>query len=379
MFVAHDQSGGRWIFTLIVLLVGGASRIVAAEETGQLKAVMIISNASEVDTDASDAVQGYLADLPVSLVVVSSGRLTSDLYTLEALAQEVADEHDAKVVFAADFAHQNRVLLYVSLPGVGTTLIRNIDCTDETVDSRFEAVAVIIRGILSAMVKGGEIGIHEPPPPPETTPEPAAEPPPPEKEADSASNTAKGTDSAAAQESDPRVDISTAYLLTILSDDVLMVHALRVSPTMYLGKWFRLFAAYRFTLPAVLKEQLLEIDIAPHPVELGLGFSKRWERIMFEGAAALVIDPMKCTSSPGMPGVTPAEGKITVRLGISPSLTVGLPITRRSLFFLAVSADIYFYQPVFKVRETADNTTRTVFKLWIASPGVHLGFRFTLM
>jgi hypothetical protein len=367
----------RFLIALTTVLFAGHRPSHAQDDPEVLRAVMIISHASTVDTNASDAVQGYLADLPVDLVVESSSQLTSDLYMLEALALGFAERHGAKVVFAADFAHQNRVLLYVSLPRVGTTMLRSIDCTDESVESRYEAVSMVIRGILQAMVKGGEIGVHEPAPlpeikqdastakvepdeketlpPEESNPVPSPPPPPPR----------------------PWLGLTTACTLSMLSSEFLAVFGIRTGILGIINEHLRVFAAYRFTLPFKKVSDNLALDVYLHPVELGATLEWQIKDLSIATGGALLLDPVSWRVTPRTGNARERPDTIALRVGVAPHFSFGWLITNAAVFFLSVSCEIYIYQQKFKYDVGEQRTS--LIDLWRLNPLLQAGLKFVII
>ena len=387
------------------------------------KVAMLVSSASEEGEAAAAAIQSHLSDLPVELVIEKTEGISFDVVKLHTIVQEIAARVQSRVVFFADFRDPNRTVLFVSIPKVGTTLIRHIDCQDETLISRYEATAVIIRGILVAMLGGGEIGIHVPPVPPKDTvkeqPETAApketKPTSPKagakkkaSETESSEGEAAGTSRRAS-----RFQVETSYTLGLrFSDQELMTHALRIGFLRFVGKGAFLFAAYRFTLPF---NDILEpnfnfahtgedgqedtdtiivrygLTVALHPIEVGAGMRWQWGAVDLHLGAALMVDVISWRSilisresdSSGISVDADPSPRAEVgwRMGLSLHTAVGWRITDATTFYLAFLADFLAYKKDFKVSiGVSDNSPSkwTLSKLNFINPGVQVGLRFTL-
>jgi hypothetical protein len=402
-------------FGLCCALVAVLPRTAAADT---FKVAMLVSSASEEGEAAAAAIRSHLSDLPVELVIEKTEGISFDVVKLHAVVQEIASRVQSRVVFFADFRDPDRTVLFVSIPKVGTTLIRHIDCEDETLSSRYEATAVIIRGILISMLGGGEIGIHVPPAPPqdavkaqpEVGAQKATKPVPPkagEAKKDSEIQAAKEK-AALVSTRTSRFHIDTSYTLGLrFSDRELMTHALRIGLLGFVGKRAFLFAAYRFTLPfsnrfsseikyrEATETVNLLLTVSLHPIEIGAGTRWQWKTVDLHLGAALMVDVIYWRSTTVKSdsqdentgtGITfdtsrSPHAALGWRMGISPHAALGWRITDATTLYIAFLADFLIYKKNFEttIEDTQNNTYRgTLSELNFVNLGAQIGLRFML-
>ncbi len=345
---------------------------------------------SDTRDDVVTTIRNNLIDLPVELVVEQTEASSPDLFELHSKVQAIAERVRSRAVFFADFSDPDRTVLYVSIPKSGTTLIRHINCKEETLISRHTATAVIIRSIIVAMLGGGEIGIHVPSTP---SPPPPVEPPPPPdssvpKEKKAARKPPKKETSEVAKRRASRLQLETAYLGSLFfSEDQFAVHGLRSAVTGFPGSFAYLFAGYRLMMPFTnelsVGENNLRLCVSPHPIEVGIGgrISQSQLDLRLGGAFLLDLitwDVMTLTYDEDLEDDTLTRKSDTgVRLALAPFVSAGWPISETMTIYLAVSAEFAIQTVIFKVKVTEDKA-RSLSETSFLNLSIQTGLRFSL-
>ena len=318
--------------------------------------------APPVSAGSFAVLQGHTADLPVELTTETLPGLSTDLKALNRYFRTAAEQNLADIIFFSDFSDAGQVVLYVSMPKLGTTLIRNIDAANETLESRFEITAVVIRGILTVMIEGGEIGVHmsEPPPP---VPAPTALQPPPPTE------TEKSPDKLFVE--DVRLVLESSVGLGWISEDTSLVQSFRGALRVPI-KTMGIFAGYSGTLPADKEDDLLYLELTSHPIELGFWASFQKKNLVIRLGASFVFDILTVTSIPKADAVERETRSTSYRLAAAPFISADWYIAPRAFLSLALVAHINLYQNAFYIQE--DDVRTEYLSLWPVMPMVQLGF-----
>ena len=341
-----------------------------AERAAKPLKVTVLQEASDVEDDTAPPVtdgsltviKGHTGDLPVELTAETLPDLSSDLKALNRYFKSAAEQDLADIIFFSDFSDANQVVLYVSMPKLGTTLIRNIDAANETLESRFEITAVVIRGILTVMIEGGEIGVHvsEPPPPP--SPPTAANPAP--IEAEKCLEEDRFTKEA-------RLVLESSVGFGWMSEQTSLLQsfrgALRV-PVKNMG----IFAGYSGTLPVSKDDDLLFLQLTPHPIELGFWASFQKRNFVIRLGTSFVFDILTVTAIPKTDAVERETRSTDYRVAAAPFISVDWYIAPRAFLCLALVAHINLYQNAFYIKE--GDTQFEYLSLWPVMPMVQVGF-----
>ncbi|MDD5309957.1 MAG: hypothetical protein PHU25_21785 [Deltaproteobacteria bacterium] len=341
-----SMAQGARLAKIAVLAVAALSSSAAAEDRPGV--VMIApGKADAVSEDASAAVKGQLSDLPVSFQVVRIDSWPPDLPSQIGLARSVARDTRASTVFWVDLSVPDQVFLYLSEPGGGRTLVRNIESRGERTEGRVEAMAVIVRTAVTALLEGGEIGVHAPPPPP---PEP---------------------------ERPGMLEASVSYGLSFYSDEALLVHGARIGASVLPAEWARLFAAYRIEVPFRIENEQVAMDISPHPLEIGFAIRWRYGSVTLDGGAAFLSDWITWSASPKSDDVLATSPKSRWRGGISPFVLLGWSPVVFSMFYISVSIDALINEKKYVVR--AGGGDIEVADPWSARPYFQAGVALSML
>ena len=368
MCVRRPASRTRHLFLSLSIVWSLVSAISAAAES--LNAVMIVDTPDAAAKNAETVLRGNLADLSVALTIESLSEAPQTFDELYRVFSTRARASRADVVFLVDMDASSYATVYISLPQTGTTLVRHVEFTDETPEGRYEMVAVIVRGILTAMSTGGEIGVYIP------------DVPPPANEVDEeASNRGSQTDAAAGAETRQSTEgnsavnmvmVRAAYGLSVAAEETSVVHHFRLAVGGDL-RYVAMFAAYRFTLPFGSENDDVALSLTPHPVSVGAAGIIRFSKGRFLMGLEGIIDPLSLKVTPKSEQ-TAAENDNAIRVAVSPFVMMDWHVARCASIYAAASFDVYVYQPVFKVREEEEPVK--FLSLYRFSPFFHIGMGF---
>jgi hypothetical protein len=210
------------------------------------------------------AVQAQLGDLPVQLSIERSAEFPATLPDQVGVAADVAARLSATTVFWFDVSIPEQIFVYLAERGGSRVLVRAVDATGEV--ERLESTAVIVRGLVQAVLEGGTIGIQSPPasPPPQPTPP------------------APGESPAASPVPEPAMPVPArswlglqlAYAVDFFSDQVTVVQGVAAGLLFHVDPNWSLFAAYRVLTDADASGGGVDLSVSRHPMELGVRF--RW-------------------------------------------------------------------------------------------------------
>ena len=331
--------------------------------------VTVLLEAPDVEGDIAPPVtagsfavlQGHTADLPVELTADTLPGLSSDLKALNHYFKTAAEQNLADIIFYSDFSDASQVVLYVAMPKLGTTLIRNIDAANETLESRFEITAVVIRGILTVMIEGGEIGVHmaEPPPPPA----PVAVEPPPSPDVKKCPEEGRNNE--------VRLVLESAVGLGWMSEETSLVQSFRGALRIPI-KSMGIFAGYSGTLPVDKDDDLLFLQLTPHPIEFGFWASFQKKNLVIRLGASFVFDILTVTAIPKTDAEERETRSTNYRIAVAPFISADWYIAPRAFLSLALVAHINLYQNAFYIQE--GDVQSEYLSLWPVMPMVQLGF-----
>ncbi|MBI5501070.1 MAG: hypothetical protein HY907_12565 [Deltaproteobacteria bacterium] len=272
-----------WAVVATVLLSAGATPA-AAEAPALPVVVLVLSGECGAADVLAAAVRAQSSDLPVRLVVDRPARFPGSLPDQVAAAADVAARESAVSVFWFDVSRPERVFVYLAESAGSRVLVRAIEAREEA--ERVEASAVIVRGLIQAVLGGGTIGIAPPTPGPEAS-------------AGSAAAPARSW-----------LGLRLAYEADFFSSEVTASHGLAAGLAFHVDENWSVFVAYRIQPTVEVSGGGIALEVARHPVELGVRF--RWPLGDWDVGASVygVVDYLTRHAgvvSPGM-AVTAPEG-----------------------------------------------------------------------
>jgi len=341
---------------LIAMLLAAA--VPAAADRNRPAVVMML--AERHDEAASEtvirAVEAQLSDVSVALRVSWVDALAADLPAQIATAEDLARESDAVAVFWCDLGRPDRIYLFFAAPRGGRVLVRGLEGSGA--GGLAEALAIIVRTSVEAVIAGGEIG--EIVPPRAGRNEPSGEITPA---------------SIAPLAEDERLALTVAYRLEVLSPDNPAAHAAELALSLRLREHLALVAGYALSAPLAAEARGVLLEVRRHPAWIGMRGSWRARRLRLGAGIDFQVDVATENVRALAQGVTTADGGWEVQPSLVPSLRVGLPIVRRVELFLAAGADIALDRTRYVV-DTADGSVE-ILATWPVRPrflaGVEVG------
>lgn len=278
---------------------------------------------------ATTAVRSQLADLRVRLHVEQVDRVEDRLSSRVQLARRIARQQKAVAVFWADLSLPDQLFLYLSEPGGGRILVRNISSKSSSREERLETMAVIVRASVKAMLGGARIGIR--------APRLSAERKEVEKEVLSG-----------------LLRLSVSYGLFTFSREKPLSHGARFELSVRVWRWLRLFLGYRLEAPISVQNDAVTMGLNRHPMEAGAVLHWRLGRWWLEGGGGVVVDYSTWSVTPRREGVYPVLPQSRWDVGLFPFVSGGWSPARFSFIFIALGLDVGLKDTRFVV-ETASS------------------------
>jgi hypothetical protein len=172
-----------WWFAAWLALAGSPEPQPDGKEPIPAADVLVVSvgeTEAGLKEQAERAIASHLSglDAQTDLLVGLSGEASTRQWI--EWATDAAREHDADGVFWIELPPEGDVLIFLVEPTGGRALVRRVE-RPESDAATVETIALVVRGLASALISGQEIGMRpvEPVPVPEPEPEPVPEPAPP--------------------------------------------------------------------------------------------------------------------------------------------------------------------------------------------------------
>ncbi|HUT77762.1 MAG TPA: hypothetical protein VM285_08760 [Polyangia bacterium] len=312
---------------LIAAAPGREARADAAKDTGGDRTVVMI--AERHDEAASGtvvrAVQAQLSDVSVALQVSWTDSLGRDLPAQIAAAEALARESNAVAVFWCDLTRADRIYLYFAAPRGGRVLVRELEGSGA--GGRAEALAIIVRNSVEAVLAGGEIGEIVPSRPERG--ESVAPSPPPE---------------AAPEAGDGRLAMAVSYQPDVVSVADPVIHAAALALYVKLIDGISLTAGYALSAPLEAEVRGVLLELGRHPAWIGCRGSWRAGRLRVAAELDFQLDFTTEKVRTLAQGVTVSSGGLEVQPSIVPSLRSGVSLVRRVELFFAAGADIALHR-----------------------------------
>jgi len=272
--------------TLATLLAAGPIRAqTESRETQPSQRVVLIGSLELEDTTHTliRAVEAQLSDLPVEFAVEWVDRIPENLSAEVDEARAITVRTDALAVFWCDLSRADEVYLYLSNAEQSRILVRRLDTGEKGV--RFESLAVIVRSVIDAMLRGGRIGIElgDPAPPPTVAYETPAQ-------VKTWSGEEPAPDDPGRSERDFLLGLQVGYALSGHSSRVPVTHGVDLRLSLVTRVGFEAFAGYVVRLPIAITDRDISIDIETHPAFLGAGWIFAFGRLGVGGGAEVILD-----------------------------------------------------------------------------------------
>jgi hypothetical protein len=317
--------------------------------------VMIAERRSEAETaPVLRAVQSQLSDLAVALQLVWVDELPAAMPDQIVAAEQIARGSHAVAVFWCDLRAADRIYLYFAAPKGGRVLVRELSGAGE--GGLAEALAIIVRSSVEAVLAGGEIGVVVAPPPPEAKPEDegvtAPKPPPP-----------SGPGRVLA--------LTVGYGMDVLSGQRPAVHAVVLGLEVRLAGPLSVEFGYLFSFPFTQEESQVELTLRRHPAWLGLRGAWLTGDVARSASLWLQMDVVTEEVRALSPAVEVEAEGTEVLFSLVPLLRAGYVFADRFELFVAAGADI----PFRRVRYVVGSPTGPleIFATWPVRPRLMVG------
>lgn len=324
---------------------------VPAPAAGQGRSAAVVMLAERPDGDASRAViravEAQLSDVSATLEVRWTDALGTDLPAQIAAAEAVARESEAVAVFWCDLGRADRIYLYFAAPRGGRVLVRELAGSGP--GGLAEALAIIVRNSVEAVLAGGEVGEIVPPPAGRDQPSAGSDPPP-----------------AGPRQEDERLALAVAYRLEVLSTADPAEHAAELVLSLRLHVHVALAAGYSIAAPLRAEGRGVLLEVRRHPAWIGLRGSWHAGRLRLGAGLDFQADLATDEARALAQGVAVPEKGWEVEPALVPSLRAGVPLARRVELFLAAGAGIALRRARYVV-DTADGPVE-ILATWPVRP-----------
>lgn len=337
------------------LLAASSPRTALAEST---RVVLILteaeSSAQPLDAHLLGALRGQLQELQVDVLVVR--RPHEPLADTARRARQLArSEHALGVIWLELPSNGLSVFLYDS---TGHLYARNLE-PDGSAVSQSEAIAIILRSAIAALLEGHAVGMTEVPLPSPAIPPAAAEvvptPPPAPKE-------------------DPRyLHAGLSYVGSLFARSTSWQHGTALALT---GAPLRspLFFGvdYTFFTPVEFEASGVRTRLQRHPVEALLGLRLRLGSAFFNVQGAVSADYLARTTMAASAGLVPTPATGRWLWGLSSRLGLAVPFSPWISGVFNVGAD-FLLNPFDQVAQTTTDGDKLVGSPLRVRPRIELG------
>jgi len=357
------MSGKRDVTIVALAAMAGALAVCGAvraePEAPPNEGGVVVMIAERNDTVAAEvvvrAVQAQLSDVSVALQVIWVDALAPDLPSQIAKAEETAKGSAAVAVIWCDLARADRIYLYFAAPSGGRVLVRELAGSGT---GMAEALAIIVRSSVEAVLAGGEIGT-------------VVSPKPKEEESDK-----RPPPAVAKVKDEGRLAVTTAYELDVMSTENPAVHAAAVALSIRVGDHISLGVGYVISGLVEAEAGGAFLKLRRHPVWMGGSVFWRAGRVRVGLDLAFQFDVVTENVRATAAGVVPANGGHEVEPSIVPMLRVAVTVIPHLELFVAAGADIALH----RTRYMVDTPSGPVELLptWPARPRIIAGLEVAL-
>ena len=343
----------QW-FVLVPLAVLSAHAR-AADERPTKSVVLVASEHEEAESRAVfAAVQSHLSDLAVSLRLRWVKELGSTPDIRVRTVRGIVKSSAAEGGFWCDLGGDKQVVLHL----VGRrdedgdpALVRKV-ARSATADHT-DALGVIVRAWVKALIEEPEPPLPPPPPPPLPPPPPAAPPPPPPSWL---------------------LGLELGYAFEAHSTDFLPTHALDLGLQVYVHPNWALFAGYRLATVMQGDGELGSIEVMRHPVWLGAHADWPFGRLRVGASLAVTLDFTTHESRLSTPGNTTVfDDEDLVTVSVTPAVQLGAVLAERLQLFIAIGVEVFFLSR--RYLAAGNGRQEVLLDPWLVRPLALVGLR----
>ncbi|MBI5489343.1 MAG: hypothetical protein HY905_18565 [Deltaproteobacteria bacterium] len=363
------------------MLATFAARPAVADDADRPVVVLLVTADDEMEASAIlDPVRAELGDLPVDVAIERMAQFPSTLPAQVSLAAEVAGRRAAAMVFWFDVSVPGQVFVYLAEPGGSRILVRTVAAA-ETVE-RVGSAAVIVRGLVEAILGGGTIGIQSvaapaepasPEQPPRALPvDPIASVPAMVPPADISISAPVGPEPVPAW-----LGLQLGYGLDFFSDQAKLLHGLDAGLLFHVHPNWSLFATYRILFDAEISGAGMDLDVTRHPGQVGVRFHWTLGDWDVGGSISGVLDYVTAEAASRSPALASLAPDPAWLGGFGFLAHVSYRIAGSFRVFLDEGLDVLVNRVEYVVDQGAQRTI--LFRSWNASPRLLLGLGVDLL
>lgn len=346
----------------VALALLGLSGGVASAARVPLRVVVV--EAEPRDAEVARRLRGQTSDLDVELVTVRAPAPQGD----SAEAARLAEAEGARVVIWFEHA-ADVIVVHVVDPRTRSELLRDVTSAGSGAaaeSARAEAAALVARGALRALARGGRIGVGSPPGArePELPPD-APTPAPPEPIPDGPDIEVRG--------GRPALRITVGWQTAFDAETPTGQHGLDVRLGLGRGAWYVALGALA-GLPVALDDDAVAIEVARHGLLVAGGVERRGRRLRLGLGAALGVIAFFRSSAALSAEVSATPSQTTPVFFVSPEATASLRLGGGLWLQLTGAADVLLPRPDFGYQIAGSFASRHRF--WPVEP--RLGVALTL-
>jgi hypothetical protein len=364
----ETQCGAVKLVRALFLAAAGVSLCCVARAEGQsteaddappLVVLLVPAGEQDDQDELAEALTAQMSDVQARFRVERIQRLPRGSDARYELVGAVAERTGAGVLLWMEPGGEGRIHVHVSEPGGRRVYVETLrDAGGDAAGA--ETAALVMRGLVETLVRGGRLG---------------AEPPPGAEERVEAKGGGPGEPSPPVEELIARVELAVGYDLELYEAAPRFVHGLALGAAVRLGGGLWLLAGYRFRPPMTAASSSVRVELSSHPFELGLGFRTGSDRLRLEIALGSLNDPTTWTVRSLDPDVTPRGGRFRWLSGVTARVAVLWRASEVLIPFVSLSADAVLNDGPSTVGRL-DGGKETVIDPLIVRPHLSLGLAF---
>jgi hypothetical protein len=358
------------VFFLLIIAISPHS---SANESGALPSVVMIvdSGSEEASSTIVQAVESQLADIDVVFSLEAVDEIAQNLNVQLDVVAKVAHRRNALVVIWCDLVGSNKVLLYLSETKGDRVLVRKIEESEQ--GGRAEALAVIVRSSVNAILKGGEIGVKVEPKAgvlPESLPKSK-----PEGDEHKVAKTGEEEDEPRPHRVETRKFwIRAAYALYMHSEKQIANHGADVGLGISLKSSWSVIVGYRIL--SRIEEGRSNIGtmrLARHPLCLGIAWEYDVGGLVLQPSLSLTMDFASFEMKRLFAGMEIVDDTSDILFSVLPAFKIEYWVTSRLGLFLCVAAEISL-NSIHYVTVDANHEKTVLLDSWPVQPWFFAGF-----
>ena len=290
--------------------------------TNQDTVIMLVGASNTEAGLLIDALRSHLNEVDIHLTIEAITEFPNKMSAQIELAEQRAKKSNAMAVFWCEHEKGDRVFLYFAAPSGGRILVRRLQGVEQ--GETEEAVAIIDRSSVEAILAGGRIGVGVPP-----KKERKVDAPSDDKLSDDKKRSLRYL-----------FDIRLAYAYSCLSEIFCSVHGFQgsfgISP---LPNWSIRFGT-RLSQSISKEKSDFKTTVNQYPIMIGLSFSQNFTRWTIGSTAFFEIQVLKDETSSQFSDDYAIGKDFEVGLGILAQVDIGVRLAPAIRLFLAPGAEI---------------------------------------